>query len=162
MQDAQLSRNPCRGAARGRRRRTGRRRRRLRRALEPFALLGGLVVLSLGVVEFAEVKVPTRADGDRTRWLQAQRRSGGMDPWRDAFDGRAGPGAAARDAQADAVTQRWLRDLESLGVAVDRSGTAAPSEGLLEEGRYFLMSSSSTSKTSGAPPGMRGGAPRSP
>ena len=110
---------------------------RLRRALrilEPFALVVGLGLLSAGVIDVVEKRVPTRADqDDSARLARAEARK-----------------HADQRAFALATAEVWRKsDLP------DWQATAPRDHG-------STISISSTSKTSAAPPGMLGGRPESP
>lgn len=142
----------------GRRRRGRRRRfsrgRRLLRALEPFALLAGLGLLSAGVIQVVETGVPTNAAAKDARWLARIE--------------------ATPHAPIEAVVPSLGEDrnpvVELLVVYNDpipqlEGSPRPPVDQELDSGEgvdQLTTSISSTSNTSAAPPGILGGAPESP
>ena len=139
---------------RTRRRRT--KRRRVLRLLEPFLILGALGLLSTGVIKVVERTVPTAAQAIDARHLE-----------RSQEKARVEIQALAASLEADWVPVVGDADDELLDdplLAFERSPRApvVPQPDEDEVVDHLMMSISSTSNTSAAPPGIPGPAPESP
>ena len=148
----------------GRRRRRRRsKRRRFLRLIEPFAILGGLLVLSVGVIKVVETGVPTHAAAtDSRRLARAQVNT-----------------RAEIEALAASLEEGWIPVVEEFEDDLFNELLVVHDDPLLQLERsprrparreldpdewvdQLTTSSSSTSNTSAAPPGIVGGAPESP
>jgi hypothetical protein len=133
------------------------------RVLKPFLILGALGLLSLGVVRLVETRVPTSAaqqDSRRLSRAQTHARSE-IRSLAASLDENWIPVVGDREA---ALVDEMIVPVDDPLLQLERSPVRKPAMHRTGPQLFdqLTMPSSSTSKTRAAPPGMLGGAPRSP